>query len=118
MTTYGSLRTEEHILDDVEAATRNLYMQAGILPLPPPSPAHLQPLTLSAQTLMIQDTVQGQNRKLDSLKDGMSDASHGLSGQRQRIQQVRADREGFCWMYAVIALEALLLVYLLSKGLS
>lgn len=93
---YGTVPKANALLDDLEAATRNIYIQ----------------------TTQIQGTVLGQNRKLDGLRDEMEETSQTFQGQHQILRTVREEGQNLCWMYTLIALESMLFLYLLLSGLS
>jgi hypothetical protein len=48
----------------------------------------------------------------------MEEAKQRVQSQRTQIHNVRIDRDNFCWMYAVIIIELMLLAFLLNMGLS
>lgn len=93
---YGSIDTEQRLLDALEAAT----------------------FELRAQTLHIKETVLGHNQQITTLDHDMVDASDAIRDQRTRLTAYRDFRSQTEHLYySIIFVEVVILFFMIFTGL-
>ncbi len=117
-TNYNTFN-EAALLDDLEKLTSSIKSKVSE-PLPSPtSPINASSLfVFFSQTQNLHNQSIRHNALVDEIADDMERAKGGLSQETRNIRAVKEERDqNLCWMYVVIAVEALIIVYLLDYGL-
>lgn len=110
---------EAALLDDLEKLTSSIKSKVGKPLLSPTSPYRLFIVCyFFPQTQNLQNQSIRHNALVDEIADDMERAKGGLSQETRNIRAVKEERDqNLCWMYVVIAVEVLIIVYLLDYGL-
>ncbi len=110
---------EAALLDDLEKLTSSIKSKVSkplLSPLLSPIIASL--LLIFFQTQNLQNQSIRHNVLVDEIADDMERAKGGLSQETRNIRAVKEERDqNLCWMYVVIAVEVLIILYLLDYGL-
>ena len=93
---FGESPSEAAMLDDIEATSARIY----------------------AHTRAMKGEVDYHNSLVNDISDGLGSNAERLQQEAAYVSRVsKAAEKGVCWMYGVIAIEVLMLSFLLYNGI-
>jgi hypothetical protein len=103
-------------LDAIEASTLRTYQHVRIPRRISSLPANRCVCTF--QTLVLNEEVSQQNRKVDELEAQHIKTKDALRKETNSIVETRKAGQELWWMYVVIAVELIVMLFLLYVGLA